>query len=149
MVVPRFLNGVPATTPPSGRGFLDSRRRRSLGMTCAVLLAAACGSSHAAEQEAVALTGGDVAKGRAAIRAYGCGSCHHIRGVGGAEGRVGPPLEGIGSRSYVGGVLPNTPGNMVRWIMDPRGIDSLTAMPTLGVPESDARDIAAYLYTLK
>ena len=110
---------------------------------------AACTDSHAAGQEAAALTGGDVARGRAAIRAYGCGTCHHIKGVGGAEGTVGPPLEGIGSRSYIGGVLPNTPGNMIRWIMDPRGVDSLTAMPTLGVAESDARDIAAYLYSLR
>ncbi|HKG91026.1 MAG TPA: c-type cytochrome [Gemmatimonadaceae bacterium] len=110
---------------------------------------AACGTSHAAEQEAAALTGGDPARGRAAIRAYGCGSCHHIKGVGGAEGTVGPPLEGIGGRSFIGGVLPNTPDNMVRWIQDPRRVDSLTAMPTLGVPESDARDIAAYLYSVK
>ena len=114
-----------------------------------LLAAAACGSGHAAEQEAAALTGGNVAEGRAAIRAYGCGSCHHIKGVGGAEGTVGPPLEGIGSRSFIGGVLPNTPGNMIRWIQDPRGLDSLTAMSTLGVSESDAHNIAAYLYTLK
>jgi cytochrome c1 len=36
---------------------------------------------------------------------------------------------------------------MVRWIVNPRAIDSLTAMPNLGVTEGEARDIAAYLYT--
>jgi hypothetical protein len=38
---------------------------------------------------------------------------------------------------------------MVRWIMDPRQIDSLTAMPDLGVPDSLARDMAEYLYRIR
>lgn len=60
---------------------------------------------------------------------------------------MGPPLAGIGGRAYIGGVLANTPANMVRWIVDPPRVDSLTAMPALGVTEGEARDIAAYLYT--
>ena len=47
----------------------------------------------------------------------------------------------------IGGVLTNTPERMVRWIVNPRAVDSLTAMPNLGVGEAEARDIAAYLYT--
>lgn len=38
---------------------------------------------------------------------------------------------------------------MIRWIVDPKGVDSLTAMPVTGVSEGEARDIAAYLYTLR
>jgi cytochrome c len=38
---------------------------------------------------------------------------------------------------------------MIRWIRDPRAVDSLTAMPNTGVTPADARDIAAYLYTLR
>jgi hypothetical protein len=38
---------------------------------------------------------------------------------------------------------------MVRWIENPKAVDSLTAMPVLGVSPADARDIAAYLYTLR
>jgi cytochrome c1 len=38
---------------------------------------------------------------------------------------------------------------MVRWIQHPREIERGTAMPEMGVTESDARDIAAYLYTLR
>jgi cytochrome c1 len=62
---------------------------------------------------------------------------------------VGPPLDGIASRSYIGGVLTNVPDNMIRWLRDPRAIDSLTAMPNVGVTPSDARHLAAYLYTLR
>jgi cytochrome c1 len=83
------------------------------------------------------------------LRKYGCQSCHSIPGVVGANGLVGPPLGGVASRSYIAGVLPNTPENMMRWIQDPKGVDSLTAMPTLGVTDADARHITAYLYTLR
>jgi cytochrome c1 len=62
---------------------------------------------------------------------------------------VGPPLDGIGGRVYIAGVLENSPDNMIRWIRDPRGVDPMTAMPPTGATERDARDIAAYLYTLQ
>ena len=67
----------------------------------------------------------------------------------GPDARVGPPLGDIASRMFIAGVLPNQPANMVRWIRNPQGVDSLTAMPNLGVSERDARDIAGYLYTLR
>lgn len=102
-----------------------------------------------ARREAAALTGGDPAYGPALMRRYGCGTCHAIPGVDGARGIVGPPLAGIAARSYLGGVLTNTPQNMARWIRDPKAVDSLTAMPNTGVTESDARHISAYLYTLR
>ena len=95
------------------------------------------------------MTGGDPARGPAIMRKYGCQTCHTIPGVYGADGLVGPPLGGIASRSYLGGVLPNTPANMMQWIRDPKAVDSLTAMPNTGVSDSDARHIAAYLYTLR
>ena len=94
-------------------------------------------------------TGGDRRRAPALMREYGCVTCHTIPGVQGANGLVGPSLSGFASRSYIGGVLPNTPPNLIRWIQDPQKVDSLTAMPSTGVTEADARDIAAYLYTLR
>lgn len=107
---------------------------------------AGCGG---AARDAALRTGGDVARGRAAIARYGCGSCHAIPGIRDATATVGPPLAGIARRSYVGGVVPNTPPALIRWIVDPPAVDSLTAMPNVGVTELDARDIAAFLYTLR
>lgn len=101
------------------------------------------------EQAAAAMTGGSPQRGRAAISRYGCATCHTIPGVHGADALVGPPLTQMGSRSYIAGVLPNTPDNMIRWIENPPQVDQLTAMPNLGVTDQDARDIAGYLYTLK
>lgn len=111
-----------------------------------LITAAACNRSR---EYANIVSGGNGERGRGLIRVYGCGSCHTIPGVRGAESYVGPNLDGIASRSYIAGVLPNDPENMVRWIQNPPAVDSKTAMPFLGVSERDARDIAQYLYRLK
>jgi cytochrome c len=122
----------------------------ALSLTGLVSLASGCtGASEADAREAAAITGGDPSRGPDLLRKYGCQTCHTIPGVVGANGLVGPPLAGIASRSYIGGVLPNAPDNMLRWIRDPKGVDAKTAMPNTGVTPSDARHIAAYLYTLK
>jgi cytochrome c1 len=93
--------------------------------------------------------GGAVEQGRLAIRAYGCGACHVIPGIPGARGQVGPPLTGFGERTSIAGRLANTPENLVRWLQNPQAVEPGNIMPNLGVSEPDARDIAAYLYTLR
>jgi cytochrome c len=115
---------------------------------CAAAIISGCGN-RTKWQTARATTGGDPQRGVAAIKRYGCGSCHIIPGVSGAVGLVGPPLSGIGSRIYVAGVLQNTPDNMMRWIENPKAVDEKTVMPNLGVTPKDAADIAGYLYTLQ
>jgi cytochrome c len=110
---------------------------------------AGCAGYGGNEREARAWTGGDPDAGRASLRRYGCTTCHVIPGVPGAVGTVGPPLSGIASRGYLAGRLTNSPANLMRWVQDPRGVDPQTAMPDVGVTGNDARDIAAYLYTLR
>lgn len=100
-------------------------------------------------REAQALTGGVPERGARAIRAYGCSGCHVVPGVPGATGLVGPSLAGVAGRVYLAGRLPHTPESLMRWIMAPQAVDSLTAMPNLGVTLQDARDIAAYLYAMR
>jgi cytochrome c2 len=95
------------------------------------------------------IVGGDAERGAKAIRKYGCGSCHSIPGIREAQAKVGPPLAGIAGRSYIAGVLSNTPEHLMQWIQNPSKVDSKTAMPNMGVTERDARDIATYLYSLK
>lgn len=97
---------------------------------------------------AISITGGDPDRGQALVKRYGCAGCHTIPGVRGANGLVGPPLQKFGSRVYIAGVVTNTPDNLIRWLKDPPGLDPKTAMPATGVSDADARDIAAYLYTL-
>jgi cytochrome c len=121
--------------------------------TVAILILVAgflAGCDDADKQAATQMTrGGDPDRGRFAIDAYGCSGCHTIPGVRGADALVGPPLTNMAERMYVGGVMKNTPDNLIRWIQDPPGVDPMTAMPNLHVKEPDARDIASYLYTLR
>jgi cytochrome c len=95
-----------------------------------------------------ALTGGDPDRGRADIQRRPCGGCHEIPGVAGAQGRVGAPLTHFASRAFIAGRVNNTPDNLIQWIEDPHTIDKDNAMPPMGIGEAEARDIAAYLYTL-
>lgn len=126
-----------------------------LGVATLVVAAAVAGGwSWWQQQEtlnrAITLTGGgDPARGRTLLRHYGCAGCHTVPGVPGAQGKVGPPLQGIAGRVYLAGILENTPANLIRWIEDPPALDPRTAMPRTGAAGPDARDIAAYLYTLR
>ena len=97
---------------------------------------------------AIALTQGSPERGRERMAELGCGGCHDVPGVTGAHGLTGPALSKVASRIYIAGRLKNTPDNLMRWIRDPHAVDPQTAMPVVGADERDARDIAAYLYTM-
>ena len=94
------------------------------------------------------VSGGDPAAGVAAIRQYGCGACHSIPGVDGANGEVGPALVNLWQRSYIAGKLPNTPQNLIHWLRFPQEVSPGVDMPDLGLTDQTARNIAAYLYQL-
>jgi cytochrome c len=114
-------------------------------------LLSACSDISSDRAHAAYLTtaGGNARAGRDAIRHYGCNACHTISGVPGANGLVGPPLNGIGDRQYIAGELPNTAANLMLWIQHPKQVEPHTVMPEMNVSEQDSRDIAAYLYTLR
>lgn len=112
-----------------------------VALACAM---AACGKQPPAHEP---LTGGNPRVGQQLIEKYGCAACHQIKGVPHSESKVGPSLKEIRDSSYVGGVMPNSADNLMKWIMHPRALSPNTAMPELGVTEPEARDIAAYLYS--
>lgn len=96
-----------------------------------------------------AYTGGVAARGKDVIASKNCGSCHTIPGIIGAQGLVGPPLVYFSRRTFIAGELPNKPDNLMRWVMSPQSVEPHTAMPNLGLTQQQARDVAAYLYTLE
>ena len=95
------------------------------------------------------VAGGDPEAGEHLIRTFGCGSCHVVPGIRGANGMVGPPLDHFARRAFIAGEVPNDEDYLIRWIEVPQAIEPGTAMPNLGVSEGQARSIAAYLYTLR
>lgn len=94
-------------------------------------------------------TGGNPHRGARLIEQYGCGSCHTIPGIHNGNGLVGPPLMFFSRRTFIAGEVPNNPENLVKWIRSPQSIEPGTAMPTLGLTDQEARDVTAYLYTLR
>lgn len=124
-------------------------RSARLAVILATAAAVACGDGNSASYDAATIAHGRPDRGHDLIMQYGCGSCHTIPGIPGAVATVGPSLAGIANQSYIAGVLTNSPDHMREWIMDPPMVDSNTAMPNLGVNAHDARDISAYLYTLR
>ena len=94
---------------------------------------------------------GDAARGRAIVASglHGCGACHHIPGIASARGVVGPSLAGIARRSFVAGVLPHQPSELVAFLQDPPALIPWTGMPNVGLSRADAFHVAAFLYTLE
>jgi mono/diheme cytochrome c family protein len=103
-------------------------------------------SQQQSQAVARAMTGGEPSRAPDIIRRYGCAGCHTIPGIPGGDGQVGGPLTDIKHRVYVGGVVPNSPDNLVRWIVSPQTFSPRSAMPATGISEADARHVASYLY---
>jgi len=109
------------------------------------LLLAGCDEQPRQRTRGLLAVQGDAKNGVQVVRDIGCGNCHIIPGISGADGVVGPSLAGIGRRVYLAGVLRNTPQNMILWLRTPQAVIHGNAMPDSGLSEGDARDIAAYL----
>ncbi|WP_166825809.1 c-type cytochrome [Thalassoroseus pseudoceratinae] len=91
---------------------------------------------------------GNKSRGKDLTRKYGCGTCHQILGINGANGAAGPPLTNWGKRHYIAGTLNNSPRHLVTWLRNSQDVEPGTVMPNLNIPEDDAWDIAAYLLAL-
>lgn len=111
-------------------------------------LMSGCSGGQKIETYTVA-TGGHAHRGKQIMVERRCGSCHTIPGIPNANGVFGPPLVMFARRSYIAGNFPNSPDYLVRWIMSPKSLKPKTAMPDLGLSQQQARDVAAYLYTLR
>jgi cytochrome c2 len=120
--------------------------RAQICATALLLGLAACQSTS----KAVRATGGDPAKGHEVLAHYGCTACHSIPGLSQTGDVSGPSLAHVGSaRTIAGGQVQNTPENLIAWIQAPARLKPSTSMPSMNVNEKDARNIAAFLCTLR
>ncbi|MBI0538752.1 hypothetical protein D9599_24655 [Roseomonas sp. KE2513] len=137
---------MPQLTPfPGVRPAGLTWRRPIRAVPFLLLLLAGCDDAQPA---ALRVAGGDPARGREVAQASGCGACHVIPGIRGAQSWAGPPLMEWARRGYLAGHLPNRPETLVAWLRDPQALSPGTAMPNLGLTEAQARDTAAFLFTL-
>lgn len=110
----------------------------------AILLAACADKTDTPRQ----IAGADPGRGLAVMERVGCAACHVIPGVDWPRGRAGPSLEGFGASPMIGGRLPNQPDVLIAWLIDAPSLAPATAMPPMPLSRTEARDVAAYLYTL-
>ena len=111
-------------------------RRAGVALACVAALAGCEGKRQSV------VPGGDIEQGLRLVTQYQCGACHVIPGVQGAAGDEGPALDYIGRLSYIAGGIPNSPGNMVRWLRVPHAVKPGTEMPPMGLTEQEARHMA-------
>lgn len=115
---------------------------RPLAFAVAALLCGCADKSDPSRRLAEA----DPARGLAAMQRVGCAACHVIPGIGWPRGAVGGSLEDFAGRPLIAGRFPNQPDVLIRWIRDAPSLSPATAMPAMPVSNSEARDIAAWLY---
>lgn len=115
------------------------------GVLSLIALLCACGDKSDPPRD---ITGADADRGLAVIRRVGCASCHRIPGIQWPQGLTGPSLEGFADGPMIGGQFPNRPDVLIDWLIDAPSMAPATAMPAIPLTESEARDVAAYLYTL-
>ncbi|HET6632396.1 MAG TPA: cytochrome c oxidase assembly protein [Rhodanobacteraceae bacterium] len=118
-------------------------------VSLAALVLVGCAGGGNEDNGQLADSGADPQRGAALINRYGCGGCHTIPGISGADGLVGPPLTHWSQRSYIAGLLANNPDNLSLWISHPQKVLPGVDMPDMGVSTADAEDIAAYLETIR
>ncbi len=88
-------------------------------------------------------------RGLEVFLASSCVMCHTIRGTP-AGGRVAPDLTHLSSRlTLAAGTLPNTPGHLAGWIIDPQAIKPGNKMPPNVFDAEDFQALLAYLQSLQ
>lgn len=85
-------------------------------------------------------------RGLALIDSVGCGACHEIPGVDWPKGRLAPSLAGFDDVGLIAGAVPNRPGTLAAFIRNAPAVKPSSTMPPMPLSESQAADIAAYLY---
>ncbi len=111
-----------------------------------VICVGACSDKR---QQPRALSGADAEAGLEVMKRVGCAACHDIPGVDWPRGAVGGSLAGFADRSMIAGRLPNQPQTVALWVRNAPSLAPTTGMPAMPITPSEARDVAAYLYTLE
>jgi len=87
--------------------------------------------------------------GAKVFTSQGCGACHTIRGTS-ATGKIGPDLTHLASRTTLAALtIPNRPGYLAGWILDPQHVKPGNKMPALNLNGTDLQQLLRYLTSLR
>ena len=88
-------------------------------------------------------------RGRDVFMTGPCVLCHTVLGTP-AGARLGPDLTHVGSRTMLAaGTVPNTPGHLGGWIVDPQSIKPGTRMPANSFGSDDLQALIVYVSGLE
>jgi cytochrome c oxidase subunit 2 len=91
----------------------------------------------------------NAARGKQVFLTHACIMCHTIRGTD-AGSKMGPDLTHLASRKMIAAeTLPNTPGALAGWIIDPQRIKPGNKMAPNPLEPDDLQALIAYLQTLQ
>lgn len=96
---------------------------------------------------AQAMPAADPERGRLAMARAGCGACHAITGVW-PRGQVASGLSGLADQTLIAGRVPNRPDLLAAFLRNAPAYAPDAGMPAMNLSPSEARDAAAYLYSL-
>ena len=124
-MIPGRRTGSPSTaaSPPACAASAPSIAACQHALMAFDVVAAAAGRSSTAwvlrqQRPAIEPRVPELAAGREAFIASGCGACHAVRGTE-ADGTIGPDLTHVGSRRLLAaGSFPNNAGTLAGWIAD-------------------------------
>jgi cytochrome c1 len=91
----------------------------------------------------------NAANGMRLVSDKGCAACHTFPDVPWPRGGLGPSLQDFGRQGLIAGRLPNQPGVLMQFIRNAPAMVPGTAMPAILMTDQEARDVTAYLVTLK
>lgn len=94
------------------------------------------------------MPGASADRGQAIVERAACGACHVIPGIEWPKGQVGPALGNFADQALIAGRFPNRPDLLAQWVRNAPSMVPDSAMPAMPLTEGEARDVAAYLYTL-
>jgi cytochrome c oxidase subunit 2 len=92
---------------------------------------------------------GIAAEGAQLFQTKKCADCHALTATA-IELRKGPNLAHLASREFLGGgILPNTPENLMLWLTDPQSAKPGNRMPNTPLTAEERRALLAYLVSLR
>ena len=123
------------------------------GITALLLLGLTACSGKIDYEHGASMTGGDPAAGKDKIILHDCHSCHDIPGIPVNRDTRGPSLKHWSRRSTIAKRWPNTPEDLQDFLQHPErmlhGTNMKNEMTMSSVKAGDAKDIAAYLFSLE
>jgi cytochrome c1 len=97
----------------------------------------------------VTLAGADPVEGRRLVESRACGACHELSAVARLTFRPDPSARVTWLAPDLAFVRDRQrPEDLVRWLMDPQKVKPGTPMPSPGLSEKEAIDVAAFLMTV-